>query len=573
MKDLDEPQEPQSLVPYDKKENSLPRSVKKTPSAPVLQTQKRAVEREEREKRIRRETAVYSKQGQEPRMWEPSPSPEQNTEMPSKAQGPSKLRKRVKQPFQPTSTVSAMAKAREQAKAAEMSKAIQPSSSQQTDTRSAIGQAGRPWASQTSLASPKQHAQPGSERDEKKIKSSSLGRPGQSVNRSVARIQKAAIPMKGMQLDTAWQQRKDWRRDEASPENILVHDFAPSLPSLNSGQVTPVSTLASPKSFESSRSKFFASEPRTSITTASPSSTRSKVHGFSPLSPLQQEFRDIPWPETKPREPGHMSSPSSRKSLPSLATTSRTRSDSNAPKPSTAEPYKGVSNVGIPTQDSRISRNDKGNGGKAKKTTVGEFKRIIGLDGTTEDTDYQNFGPVLTSTVLGADRVDGEPSDAVEKVISGSGAPAENVASDEKPVETPEAGTFDEAMQTEEEMSSVRLEFQLRGNAKRFDTPLGFKDEPPVKRAKREATNSGDDGVRKEKVAPGFSTLDGTCDEPDECAIHSPTSDGPLLSNDASSDERPRNEGDNLTRTVGQWSSNKDYSGGTFLGNVMFVGF
>ncbi|KAF2237249.1 hypothetical protein EV356DRAFT_30243 [Viridothelium virens] len=97
-------QDPQA----DKKENSHSRQIKKYPSSPVLQTEKRAIERGE--KKLRREATVHVKEGGDLAIIEPAISSAWRSE----TSPASKPRKRVQPKFQPLCTVSGMAKAREE---------------------------------------------------------------------------------------------------------------------------------------------------------------------------------------------------------------------------------------------------------------------------------------------------------------------------------------------------------------------------------------------------------------------------------------------------------------------------
>ncbi|KAL9094434.1 MAG: hypothetical protein Q9165_003284 [Trypethelium subeluteriae] len=98
-------QDPQA----NKKENSQSRQIKKYASSPVLQTEKRAIERGE--KKLRREAGVHVKEGGDLAIIEPAAPSEWKSETASKP------RKRVQPKFQPLCTVSGMAKAREEVRA------------------------------------------------------------------------------------------------------------------------------------------------------------------------------------------------------------------------------------------------------------------------------------------------------------------------------------------------------------------------------------------------------------------------------------------------------------------------
>ena len=147
-------QNPIPLTAHRNEENTPSREIKKYPSSPVLQTEKRALAREEREKKIRNETHSPMRGGEAieyPRQI-PTFEGNKNTSPLSKANFMSKGP--VKPNFSSTNTVPEMTRTGEKNQRSELAKTTNLSPKQRSDPRPAIWEVGWAAGSQTSPTNP-----------------------------------------------------------------------------------------------------------------------------------------------------------------------------------------------------------------------------------------------------------------------------------------------------------------------------------------------------------------------------------------------------------------------------------
>ena len=482
---------PPSLKVRNAKESSQPRQIKKFPSAPMLQTQKRAIERDEREKRTRHETSVRRRGDEHVRASRPAQLSELSNEPSQEPRIAFKQRTPTKPKLQPASTKSGPAQGRDMLGSPESTKPALPSPSQQTNPKAVAQQIG--WAAATPMlrAGPNPFVKFEHEDGQKKKKESSVGRSSKNAGKANTKAQKSTTMSEEGQLDTPWEQRRSREETQILHEDRQTPIAAPPGP-----QLCP-SSMDFPSS-GSSRSKPPKWAPQTSIAVMSPASTNSSPQRLQATPLLRKELLSIPLPEISFGKPGFTNNASPRKPLQSFPALYEANLSSETPSSSITQSY--GEDMGNSRQEATSSLRNRSISEGLTKGSVTRFRRIFELDGFLAGCVPKDPELTVSKTSDENDATDKEslkrrPTKEVNSVEL-----AQNVSSDEKGKGMPEPESALGATEAHQQIDSPPPKSQLRGNAKRFNTPPGFR-ERSERRSKYEASER-DDSTSGERTGP-----------------------------------------------------------------------
>ncbi|KAI9692349.1 MAG: hypothetical protein M1822_006580 [Bathelium mastoideum] len=521
-------QNPSTSRSKNNRENSPRRPVKKYPSSPVLLTQKRAIEREEREKKSRQEKRVGTKRNEQIETSRQPPFPNANNDVSPLAKAVLEPNWQGKSKFASVATFSEMSRAEERVKDSEPVKTIHPHSNQQRKTIPDNWKTGRMAESQTPLASPNRFMHLGDEAGRRKKEAVSPRRLRKIVNRPSVLASTAAKTSENGRFDLVWERSGKDKGEDTSRKPKRALDEAPSrIPPTNAAQIMPMSSRTSNPSTESSELDILASEPSTSATAVSPSPAEYR-HKFGPLSPLQQELQPILWPDFEPGEPDSSELASMRRPLQALLTHTESRSSSSISSCSTPGSYKDADEPHSPTQDSKASSGEQciPQESMARRAAM-KFRKLLGMDGSFDNDGRAGFSTTTGDVLEEFSRMGSSNPTGTAPEMSKHAKPTENASSKEDlhdGFNIKDLSGLAKAEDANHAMSPLLEKSQLRANAKRFDTPPGFRDELSSKRVKH---LSEDDDDAHEQVGPEGLTIDGSWGEVNKIPVRAPKPETP----------------------------------------------